>query len=240
MTAFALDFKWFIDTDGYRLENAPARTEGDACVIHPMGIKILEHIGDPETTPSQPLRIVRNGGQVERYEPLSEKNAIYQEFAEDVVNPAEALKFVTAYGPLTRDGLQMDEFGLGQGDSVDLILTHAAALKEFLDPRDRYQGRVRKMLRSRGMNLGSMDLALELMTGQKSPQLRIRPHSLLDALWLQAAQSRIIGIRTGKCKKCGGLFQAGRGAERRADALYCSDQCKSDHNSQKRPKKKKV
>ncbi len=236
MSSFAPDFEWFIDKSGYRLKDAPPRTEDNAGCVHPMGIKIFEHIGDEQMTASRPLRIVRMGGEVERYKPLAEKNAIFQEFAEDVINPAEALKFVNAYGPLTREGLEMDLFGLEHGDSVDLILAHAAALREFIDPRDRHQGRIRKLLRSGGMKLGSMDVGLKLVTGQQTPQLRITPHSLLDALWLQAAQSKISGIRTRKCKHCGKLFQVGRGTGRRSVALHCSDQCKRDHNSRKRTK----
>jgi hypothetical protein len=67
-------------------------------------------------------------------------------------------------------------------------------------------------------------------------QLRILPENLLDALWLQLAQTLASGTNIHACLLCGQFFEVGQGTNKRLDAKFCSDEHRIQFNSRRRSK----
>ncbi len=64
-------------------------------------------------------------------------------------------------------------------------------------------------------------------------EFHLRPLSLLDALWLQFGQALVSKAELRSCKQCEKWFQAGAGGAR-ADAKFCTPECRRRYNSLKR------
>jgi hypothetical protein len=64
-------------------------------------------------------------------------------------------------------------------------------------------------------------------------RLKVSPACLLDALWLQLAQAKSVTTFR-DCLECGKSFAVGKGTNRRADAKFCSDECRVKYNSLQR------
>jgi hypothetical protein len=65
-------------------------------------------------------------------------------------------------------------------------------------------------------------------------KLKLEPPSLLDAIWLQFGQAITSDAVLHFCAQCGNTFEAGGKSGRRADAKFCSDECRIEFNSRKR------
>lgn len=78
----------------------------------------------------------------------------------------------------------------------------------------------------------SASLAPDPTTG--AWKLRLEPPSLLDAIWLQLGQAITSDADLRLCALCGNPFEAGGKSGRRADAKFCSDECRINYNSLKR------
>jgi hypothetical protein len=71
------------------------------------------------------------------------------------------------------------------------------------------------------------------------PVFKLRPHSLGDALILYAARMIAAGTTLNSCKNCEGPFLSGGSRERRkkrADATFCSDECRWKYHNEARRK----
>jgi hypothetical protein len=204
MPDFALDFTWYRDPKGYRL--MPARP-----VRRRPGQSILDtRVGD-----IQPARIVRNGGALQSYRPLDKFPNLFRYFIGIPKSENGALEFVERFGPLTYDGLQRD------GDVVPAMIDHAEDMSQ--------------VLRGRIVAIPLNKLNASIVTDQSGMRLKVSPACLLDALWLQLAQAKSggsAGFR--ECLQCRNLFMVGVGADRRADAKFCSDKCRIEFNNLKR------
>lgn len=126
----------------------------------------------------------------------------------DIKTEEDVLKFVGTYGPLTLSGLR------GKGDIVEELINEA---------EDMRSSRVSKQMKL---------VVTVLNTGET--RLRVRPTCLLDAIWLQYAQAN---TRSRECPQCGEPFLVGATAGRRADAAYCSAECRKKFNSLKRSRR---
>ena len=154
----------------------------------------------------QPARIVRNGGKLQSYRPLEVFPNLFSRFIDTAKTEEGVLKFVQAFGPLTQDGLRK------AGDHVPRIADEASA-----------------MGRSGGRS--PIKLVAAIVTDFSGIRLKVSPSCLLDALWLQFAQSN---TRSRECLQCHSPFMVGVAAGRRADAKFCSDECRISFNSLKR------
>jgi hypothetical protein len=71
------------------------------------------------------------------------------------------------------------------------------------------------------------------------PVLKLRPHTFGDALILYAARMIAAGTTLNHCKNCNGPFLSGGSRERRkkrADATFCSDECRWKYHNEARRK----
>jgi hypothetical protein len=158
----------------------------------------------------RPARIVRKGGQLQSYQPLKIED-LFERFVDLCGSDEGVKKFVETYGPLTHQGIREE------GEIIDEVKRQAKEMSEAM------RGRII------AMPLNKFNAAI--VTDDEGLRLKVWPASLLDALWLQLAQAGRERLR--QCRQCGKPFIIGRG-NRRADAKFCSDQCRIKFNSLKR------
>jgi hypothetical protein len=239
----SLEFSWWQDPKGYRLSPAAPDTDEPRVIVHPLGIRT--GIG-PERH-----RIVRVGGDLQEYKPIERFDGalLYGEFTKIGAQPVErhergtavvdieaskirgqreALDFVRRFGPVTRDGLDTQ-----QGDDLDTILVHAAAMREMMwfAVADRRKHVVGAQIAPGGRPPISLNAGFVWNAETQRPHLRISPDSLLDALWAALCLD-IQGSRLRVCKWCSTPFRVGPGEKRRrADSVFCNDKCKEHWHS---------
>jgi hypothetical protein len=171
-----------------------------------------QSILDVRASDIQPARIVRNGGALQSYRPL-EYPRLFIRFIDTAKSENGVLEFVERFGPLTHDGLQRD------GDVVPAVIDQAENMSQAL--------------RGQIIAMPLNQLIASIVTDNGRMRLKVRPACLLDALWLQLAQAKSV-TNFRECLHCHGPFIAGGGADRRADAKFCSDECRIEFNSRKR------
>ena len=66
------------------------------------------------------------------------------------------------------------------------------------------------------------------------PQMKIKPLSLMAALWKQVAEEISTGTNFKKCKFCPMWFSYGPGTGRKNTKVFCSDRCRVAWNRQKK------
>ncbi len=245
MATLHIDFEWWRDPAGYQigpaevdahvvyhapkhrpLPNLPALPGQWGLAYVPFGIRVL--LGS-EGARAKPLHIYRRGGELDRYRPLDAFDSLFAMFAK-LRTSDDVLDFVERFGPLTRDGLDADK-----GELVEGVLAHADTLRDlfFFSTGDR--ARRAAVLAGLQVNpFAEMEVTLELDAGSEDLKLRLRPTSLLDALWLQAVQHLSSGATVRQCQHCSQWFEVGPGTGRRLDAKFCSDQHRISFNSLKR------
>ncbi len=161
---------------------------------------------DAAPTSIDPTRIKPNRKCLDRYRPLDEFQTLWERFAR-IEKREDAVEFVRAYGPLSREGLR------GKGDAIVDILLEAESMQSG--------------------SIGKVTLDASVADGT----LRISPRSLLDAIWLQYTKIKSEG-RANRCPQCRALFAKGPDTGRRADAKFCSDECRVKLNSLARSRKR--
>ena len=212
-----IDFEWSVDTKGYRLEGG---------------------------------RIVGNGGP-KRQHRLRDFQKLFLIFAKIPKTPEGLLDFVSKFGRLTPDDLRDGKPIIG--DNVRKILVDAEIISEALgvfgnrrlgNPPKWPGGPFKYDLPSGGHVSGGIPLKGKLnawlvpnpVTG--AWELQLQPPTLLDAIWLQFGQAITSNAVLRTCDHCGKWFEAGQGTGRRADAKFCSDDCRIEFNSVKRSQSK--
>lgn len=204
MPDLMFDFTWYKDQSGYRL--IPAK---------PLKLRRGQSILDVSSRDIQPARIIRNGGTLQSYRPLDDFPNLFRYFVGMPRSENGVLEFVKRFGPLTYDGLHKE------GDVVPKIVDWASDMSQVL------RGAIV------GMPLNKLNASI--VTDHNGMRLKVLPTCLLDALWLQLAQVKSRGSANFReCLRCRNLFMAGASADRRADAKFCSDECRIEFNSLKR------
>ena len=206
MPALSFDFTWYRDPKGYRL--IPAK---------PIRLRKGQSILDAPPGDTQPARIVRNGGALQSYKPLVDEflsTRVVEQFIA-ITSEQGMLEFVKTFGPLTHNGLR------GKGEIVPALIDQAKTMSEVI------HGRIV------AMPLNKLNAAI--ITDNIGLRLKVSPANLLDALWLQLAQSNRHSFR--QCSQCGKSFVIGSG-HRRTDAKFCSDDCRIEFNSLRRSRAK--
>jgi hypothetical protein len=243
-----IDFEWWRDAKGYRLLDAEVPKSQSKHLRQPRsrwevalgtGVTLPQTLVGPltllGTPPLKPQRIVRCGGKLKPYHPLSEFDALFKQFVNDATTPGGALDFVQRFGPLTHDGLDAN-----YGEPVLPVIEHAKAMRRVLDAYS--AGRVAQAIGT-GVGFGRteltrIDAALVTDPATKSPRLQLTVRDLLAALWIQLAQAVSSGAAIKQCKQCGELFETGPGTGRRADAEFCSDDHRIAFHSVKRSQRR--
>ena len=205
-------------------------------------------------------RIVGNGGapttkQLKAFRPL------YQDLLK--VGTSEELRdFANLYGRLTPNRIQGQGKKVIEGDDVSKVLADVETMQHFLKTLKEGNVEPGKLPRWEGGQFGiSLDtptiaaaapaLAEIKLAGIPLPfsgrlaayiapnrdtgewEFQLRPLSLLDALWLQFGQALVSKAELRSCGQCGKWFQAGAGGVR-ADAKFCTPECRRRYNSLKR------
>lgn len=179
-------------------------------------------------------RVVAKGDELEWYRPLDDYSTLYKLFADECRSEKGALEFIKKYGPLlTSPGALIETRALGLptlmstiGDLVSEVIAQAQSMKKQLTGRTVPQ-----------IPLTSIEAVL--IPDGSTVRLKLRPSRLIDAIWLQMAQSVSSGRAVRACQRCGTWFEVGPGSRppRRLDALFCSDQHRIEFNSLARSKK---
>jgi hypothetical protein len=224
-TQLLINFEWWRDAAGYQLvpDTTPPDPE-EALVYYPLGIHIV-------SAEIKPLRLVRRGGDLVPYHPIDRFETLFRIFANEVTRPEGVLAFAQRFGPLTSDGLDMSV-----GEPAYHSLVHAAGMREFLSFASGDKQLLARGIEAQINPLGQIDIAIVLDAETTRPKLRLSPSNLLDALWLQFAQSLAGGTSLRQCQHCGGWFETGDGTGRRRDAKFCSNEHRIAFNSLKRSK----
>jgi hypothetical protein len=250
-----IDFEWWRDAKGYRLVVAEPRKQpqqikwGESTAISvgqdafATGV-IMSATGEilqttsvilPETlvrTNAEKFghQIVRSGGNLIPYRPLSDFDGLFRQFANAPPTPEGILDFIDRFGPLTREGL--DE---KQGEDVSSLIKHAEAMSRILNEYSRgHKAGLSQVLDTDEIKLGEIKTVLINDPATRTPRLQFSVADLLTALWLQLGQTLSSGATIRRCAQCGMLFEAGPGTGRRFDAKFCSDDHRITFNSQKR------
>jgi hypothetical protein len=169
---------------------------------------------DRPSSDIQPARVVRLDGKLESYRP---KTDLWLSFITLQTEPS-VVDFIKKWGPLTHAGLR------GKGDLVRDVLDEAEEMKHVS---------MGKIILPRLLN----KLVVTLIRENGELRLKVRPACLLDDLWLQFAQANSRVAKFKRCRQCDEQFAAGAGFGRRADAEFCSDECRKRFNSLARSRK---
>jgi hypothetical protein len=153
----------------------------------------------------EPARIVGNGGKLQSYRPLEIHN-LAGLFIRMARTEAGVLEFIEKFGPLTHAGLG------SMGEIVPDIVDEAEA-----------------MVRYGTRGLGKFKAWIEI--DREGMRLKVKPTSLLDALWLMLAQTN---TQSRVCLQCRKPFSIGVAVGKRKDAKFCSDECRIKFNSLQR------
>src|ERR1700680_4696414 len=152
-----ISLEWHRDPKGYRLIG-PEPPVPPKPLIHPVfRVPVPESLLGRDV--GKPQRIVRRGGRPETYRPLEQFDSLFKLFVNDAVNAQGLLGFIEKFGPLTPAGKKKD-----RGDPVDLLLEHAAAMREFLSYSAGDGGRLieRIAIQHDGVPLSFMSVRLTL------------------------------------------------------------------------------
>ena len=245
MPDLTFDFVWYRDVKGYQLipGKEPIRRRGQS---------VEEWLLNARLDDIQPPRIVRKGGKLQRYRPL-EIPDLFKRFITMARSPEGVSEFVETHGPLTRQGLLTRE---QVEERLKREETYIRGLQEKLTSEQLKERRTRRkpqekegddvfhviaqaeemLERLRGgwgigvMPLNKLSVSIET-NGSGKIELKVRPACLLDAMWLQLAQSQSApNIR--ECPQCHKSFMVGGGGRaQRRDAKFCSDECRIKFNS---------
>ena len=247
MPDLTFDFVWYKDQKGYRL--IPGKG-----LIHRRGQsyeEFKELLLKTQLDDIEPERIVRNGGKLLRYSPLRDDPNLFKRFINMARSPEGVLKFVETHGPLTPQGLLTREQVEKRLKDDEMLMRE---LQEKLTPEQLKKRLTRRkpqekegdivfeaidqanemaeVLRGEIIGMPLKNLYASIEAKDRKIALRVRPACLLDAMWLQLAQSQSVpNIRA--CQRCHSPFIAGgRGRDcRRADAKFCSEKCRIKYNS---------
>ena len=207
-----LGFEWPVDDGG--CEIAPAEEPPPYS-----GGSWLLHEGKPE-------RIVWKGGRVRWARPLEFNPMLYLHFALLDGRPETCAEFASRFGLL---GLRL---GLGQARDRKELLAELGdksisewrtAIKGMLHAVGLWETNPQYLIYGRHQfHVTRLDAVLVPAPPDGKLALRIRPRSLLGAMYLQFGQAVSSGLDIKTCEQCGKLFESG-GTQRRRDARFCSD-----------------
>ena len=174
-------------------------------------------------------RIVPKGEDIQSYRPLQDFPTLYKIFVDQCKTEKGVLDFISKFGPLsvspgnliTQKVLGLRAFMSTRGDLVRDVIDQANLMRRQLDGRMVPQ-----------FPLANLEAVLVPDTG--TIKLKLAPSRLIDALWLQMAQSVSSGRGVQTCDFCGIPFEVGPGSGRRLDAKFCNDQHRIAFNSRAR------
>lgn len=217
MPAIEIDFEWPVDDAGYEV----VTPEGPrpSFVIMGTGSSTL------------PPQIRRKGrGRARRHRPLEINPVLFRQFAELGDDPKAFVEFASGFGLL----FHHED---GEGDSVSDWRDEVKKMKTAC----RLWGQHSKTLFSDKylhQGLATISAVLRPAPPDGRPVLKLVPHSLRSAMWLQFAQFVSSDRKLRACDRCGAWFEVGSGGKR-VTSRFCSDRHRDEfHNAEKRGSRK--
>jgi hypothetical protein len=254
MSDLLIDFEWHRDVTGYRVVdfnslNLPWRFPDDdpwRCVV-PLGRKSdlnkyrpFRYQGDlcfvfsRVRNTDELLRFINNHGPLtDYYSRLGEgPDWKYGNTGRELKEPnPEAYMSSTGVVAFWRckDGSLVPADFI-PGDEVPVSLQAAEMFRQFLNLKQRNKRReLASFLTSydaklfQQLNQSNLDFASD---AKGKVRLRLKPSSLLSALWYQLGLKLSGDTNVRTCRHCNSIFEAGVGTGRRLDAQFCSNEHK--------------
>ena len=226
--SFTVDFEWAVDEAGYTwVPEEPADESDEKSAFG----EILSALYGK---PIRPARIVRRGGKLRPNRPFERVNGLFLPFSKSATTAEGLVEFINRHGPMTREGNE------ASGEDAIIGIGHAQSISEFLRNYrlDRHSCFATFGEQGLGWSRVDIGLAFNLRTGQ--PQMKLKPSSLVNALWFEIAASLTGDAPLRACRHCGEWFQTGPGTTRRLDATFCSNDHRVAFNSLKRRRRDRV
>lgn len=185
----------------------------------------------------------QDGLWVTRYTPLREHSALFRTFADLSGTPEVIVTFADRYGMLGGSAerrfvvTDSDRIGFGEPinrwrdairDMRDVVQAWDRARRDDIEGPPRWLGRdeLRRVQRTVNARLSAETGAQLLWVADDGClALRVRPRSLLGALWLQLAQAIDGNARYRSCRVCSAWFEL-HPDRARSDRAYCSNGCR--------------
>jgi|ERR1700730_1648238 hypothetical protein len=182
------------------------------------------------------VRVIRQVGRGrDNFRPLEIKRSSkpYLEFANLDGSPEKCIAFASTFGLLTLPARTGAEERLNFWQREIKKMKGSIAMFDATSDRP---GGILRTVASRRVNakMASIDVWLECPDPNARPVLVWKPHSLLDAMLLQLAQTIAGSGSIHICKQCGNFFEAGSNEGRRSIAVFCTESCKNRHHYQRR------
>ena len=201
-------------------------------------------------------RVADLDGQLSISRTYSPPSATFGTFVESPGTPEGHLAFADAFGLLGRPV----RFRLPGSDRIatgELLTSWDAEWRAMVDIVDRLREAIgadtpvpgwrygdadalrRDIHATINQRLGDLDggLSIRMLSPVATERhvLRMRPGSLIGAMWLELAHRVDAGVRFHRCPSCGGVISVHPDREigRRSDAAYCSNACRQRAYRQK-------
>lgn len=172
--------------------------------------------------------VIRSEGDLTWKNPLEKFDRMFSYLAKSDASHASHLEFAKQYGLLTQKKENSFE-PLSDFESA------ISSVKWIIDA-----GNSARIIEQNLKTAINLTANLSYIKSLGRHVLVLEPLNLLHAIGLQCAQSISSGNNIKSCKNCGGFFESGPAASRRADAIFCSEVCKDRHKSLLRSKKKEA
>jgi hypothetical protein len=176
-------------------------------------------------------RLIRNGGELRTYRPLDDYPTLFRMFADECRSEKGVQNFVNKFGLLiaspgdliTTRALGLSGITAARGDLISEVIQQAKWMTKLVNDKSGVPQ----------IPLTSLEAAL---VPNGTIRLKLSPSRLIDAIWLQMAQSVSSGRDLQHCLHCGELFEVGPGSGRRLDAKFCTDEHRTQFHNQRRSK----
>jgi hypothetical protein len=222
-TLFDIELLWAFDVLGFHVTDGVSLN--DSTLFHESG------------------RVIRNGGLLQQYEP-AKIPGLLDRFL-DVRTPADILRFLQFYGPLTREGFSVEggdsfpdvdgglSFYSHEGEALDIGIDRAGWFRDLLSAKPR-PAKVARILEQFKLEPYTVQIIPDQKSGMR---MKFRPDDLLGFLTLSVLHRMRGSNLYSACLECGEFFAKGIKTGRRSDAQFCSDQHRVNFNSSKRSRR---
>jgi hypothetical protein len=217
--ALDIDFAWYVDEKGYRLDHGRIVGNGGRkrwyrLEKYPTLYLVFAKI---QQTPEGLLDFVNKFGRLTVEEAQQDKSSgritAPDEIGDNVRKMLSSAKYIAATLELARSaGGTLPKW---EGDKPPEFESHGVTI----------QG---------GIPVGTLTAWLLPNPATGAWEFRLRPHSLLNAITLQVGVALTSKAALKQCDHCGTWFEAGAGVGKRRDARFCSTECKTTFHSHKR------
>lgn len=222
MTKLFLDFEWPVATS----YQAIAGRDGEPGVTKLTGEQVTD-------------RIEAVGPERFRRRPTEANDVLYLAFMQMPATLGDCRNFASNWGLLRTEKTDgVSETLADWRGAIERMKVFVSQLTKIKEGKAGAPG-LYSIYEEVGFPVSDVEAVLRPRPSDGQMAIALRPKSLLEAMYLQAAQSKASGRDLKTCQECSGWFEAGADAPRRADAVFCSDPCKNKMHNRMKAKVKK-